>query len=213
MEPPGPEMISGSALGRAGMRWAVLFYAAMAGLAWALRGGWGRQSVLYATPEAAEAGIRWASDTALGVAAGIAGIGISRLVTRRTGAGERLARALAGALGSLSPGQCLVLAVASAAGEEALFRGALQPSLGLLGASAVFGAVHFAPRRDLWPWSVYAFGAGVVLGVLFESTGNLLAPVVAHATLNGVNLRFLVREYGGSPRDRTEIDPVNPPQR
>lgn len=200
MEAPGPETLSGSPPGRLVLRTALVFYAAMLGLAWLWRVAWQGQPLLYATAEAAEAGVGWTRDPLLGLAVGAGGIIASRAITRRTRAGERLARALAGAIGALSTGRCLALALVSAVGEEALFRGALQPSLGLVLASVVFGAVHFAPRRDLWPWSIYAIGAGLVLGALFDATGNLVAPVVAHATLNGANLRFLVREYGGSSR-------------
>ena len=94
----------------------------------------------------------------------------------------------------------LLLAMASGIGEEALFRGALQPVAGLLLASLLFGLVHFAPRRGLWPWSLFALAGGLGLGALFDATGNLVAPVVAHATLNAVNLRKLVRDYGPAGR-------------
>ncbi len=35
----------------------------------------------------------------------------------------------------------------------------------------------------------------LVLGALFESTGNLVAPSVAHVGINAVNLRRLVVRY------------------
>lgn len=178
------------------VRHALVFYAAMAAVALLWREVWLGQPLLYATAEAAAHGIRWDRDFCLGLAAGALGIVLSRAATRRTAAGERLARALAAALGPLALRHRLALALVSAVGEEALFRGALQPSLGLLGASLLFGAVHFSPRRALWPWSLLAVVAGLGLGVLFDATGNLVAPVVAHATLNAMNLGFLVREYG-----------------
>ena len=79
--------------------------------------------------------------------------------------------------------------------EEALFRGALQPQVGLLAASLLFGLAHFAPRRELLPWTVFSLAAGLLLGTLFEETGNLVAPVVAHAGINAVNLRWLSQRY------------------
>ena len=41
-------------------------------------------------------------------------------------------------------------------------------------------------------------GARTVLmfGALFALTGNLLAPVVAHAAINAINLRWLGQRYG-----------------
>jgi membrane protease YdiL (CAAX protease family) len=199
MEAPGPETVLPPPP-VAWMRLAIAFYGGMAALAWLWREAWQGQQLLYASSEAARGGVSWATDISLGLAAGVAFVALSRWLTRHTSAGERLARRLAGALGKLELRHCLALALASALGEEALFRGALQPSLGLLGASLVFGGVHFAPRRDLWPWSVFAFVGGLGLGSLFDATGNLVAPIVAHATLNALNLTLLVREYGEQAR-------------
>ena len=61
----------------------------------------------------------------------------------------------------------------------------------------MFGLAHFAPRRTLWPWTGFALLAGGLLGALFEATGNLAAPVAAHAVINAVNLRLLTRIRGG----------------
>lgn len=199
MEAPGPETVS-RAPARSWVRLALVFYAAMLALALLWREAWLGQSLAYASPADAQEGVRWGTDLGLGIAAGLAAVAVSRWTTRRTHAGRRLARALAAALGPLSLRQCLVLALASGLGEEALFRGAVQPSLGLFGASLLFGAVHFSPRRDLWSWSLLAVVAGFGLGILFETTGNLVAPVAAHATLNAINLRFLVKEYGEDSR-------------
>ena len=73
------------------------------------------------------------------------------------------------------------------------FRGALQPRVGLLPASLLFGLAHLAPRRDLALWAGFALLAGLILGALFEYTGNLLAPAIAHVLVNAVNLRWLSR--------------------
>jgi hypothetical protein len=106
-----------------------------------------------------------------------------------------MARALAQVLGSLDRRQGWLLALASGIGEEAFFRGALQPVAGLWITSLLFAAAHFVPRRDLLPWSAFSLAAGLLLGGLYEATGNLLAPTVAHVVVNGVNLNRLVREY------------------
>jgi membrane protease YdiL (CAAX protease family) len=101
-------------------------------------------------------------------------------------------------LGILSWRDCLVLAVLSGVSEEAFFRGALQPQLGLVATSALFGLAHLVPRRELAPWCLFSFAAGLLLGLLFERTGNLLAPSVAHIVVNAVNLRLLSVKWGGA---------------
>lgn len=175
------------------VRLGLAFYAAVFAVALAWRWLGQGESLWLATPDAE---VRWLRDAALGVAAAVALIAGSAWLTRGVAAGERLARALAEAIGPLRPGQAWVLALASGVGEEALFRGALQPVAGLWLASLVFALAHFVPRRDLLLWSAFALVAGLLLGALFDATGNLLAPIVAHVVVNGVNLNRLVREYG-----------------
>ena len=62
---------------------------------------------------------------------------------------EQGARALAEAIGPLRPGQAWVLALASGIGEEALFRGALQPVVGLWLATLLFALAHFVPGAKI----------------------------------------------------------------
>jgi len=174
---------------------ALLFYGALfaVALGWST---WSGRSVFYASQAAAEAGVAPLLDGALGLAVAVAAIALSRGLTERTRWGDAMGRALAALLGKRSTRDCIVLAVASGVAEETFFRGALQPALGWLPASLVFGLVHFAPRRELLPWTGFALCAGLVLGALFEATGNLVAPIVAHVGINAVNLRRLVVRYG-----------------
>jgi membrane protease YdiL (CAAX protease family) len=180
---------------RAPLVWlAVAFY----GVLFALALGWtalAGRSLLYADAQAAARGIATLRDLAVGAATGLAVIALSAELARRTAWGDRLARALAHVLGRLSLAECIGLALLSGVAEEAFFRGALQPQVGLLAASALFALAHFAPRRDLLPWTLFSFAAGLALGGLFAWTGNLVAPVVAHALVNAVNLRVLAVRY------------------
>lgn len=186
--PPAPERL---------VRLALVFYAALFALALAWRRLGQGESLLLAAPDAE---IHWLRDGALGLAAGAALVAGSAWLTRRVPAGERLARALAEAIGPLRPGQAWVLALASGIGEEALFRGALQPVVGLWLATLLFALAHFVPRRDLLLWSAFSGVAGLLLGGLYAATGNLVAPIVTHVLVNRVNLMRLVREYGpGAP--------------
>jgi hypothetical protein len=157
---------------------------------------------LHASPAAARRGVDPWRDPAAGALAGGLAVLLSRALARQTGWGARAARGLAALLGPLSTRQCWLLALASGVAEEAFFRGALQPRVGLAAASLLFGAAHLAPRRELLPWSLSALAAGFGLGLLFEATGNLVAPVVAHVLLNGANLRWLAARGADAPLSR-----------
>jgi len=184
---PGGESVSLVKLG-------LLFYGALfaIALAWSI---WSGRSLLFSSRAAAEAGLAPLLDTGLGLGVAAATIALSRQITERTRWGAAMGRALARLLGDRSVGECAVLALSSGVAEEAFFRGALQPVVGWLPASLIFGLVHFAPRRELLPWTGFALLAGLVLGGLFEFTGNLVAPTVAHVVINAVNLRRLVVRY------------------
>jgi membrane protease YdiL (CAAX protease family) len=176
---------------------ATLFYGAMLGVAvaWSF---FADRSLLYANAEAAAAGLSPARDLGVRLLAGGIVILLSHEFTRRTRSGQALARAFGAILGPLSVVDCLVLAVWSGVAEEAFFRGALQPLVGWVPASLLFGAVHFVPRGEFLPWTGFAVAAGFLLGWLFDATGNLLAPIVAHALINAVNLRFISGHYAGT---------------
>ena len=131
---------------------------------------------------------------AAGIATGLAGVALSRWWIARSERGARLSDELGRMLGPMAAGTAWGLALASGLGEELLFRGAAQPAIGWLLASALFAAVHYLPGPGLWIWMLYAFGAGLVLGALFHWTGDVVAPVTAHAVLNGLNLSWLGRQ-------------------
>ncbi len=171
---------------------AVALYAAL----FAAAAGW-RQIADGAWPwhAAAEAPL-WplAARIAAGLAFGSALIAASRLWTARSSAGQRLAQELAAVVTGLTTRQTIALAALSGLAEEAFFRGALQPRVGWLAASLLFGLAHFHPRRELRVWSLSAAIAGLGFAALFEASGDLLAPALAHALLNAVNLRWLARQ-------------------
>lgn len=88
----------------------------------------------------------------------------------------------------------VALAVSSALGEELLFRGLLQPWLGLIPQALLFGVLHQVRGRSRWVWASWATVVGLALGAIFELSGSLLGPIAAHALINGLNLHFL-RSY------------------
>jgi membrane protease YdiL (CAAX protease family) len=192
--PDDPEL-SAEEAGARFVRFGLFFYGAMMAAALVWRMGLHGESILYATPEDAARGVDLVRDTVIGTVAGFAVVLASSLLTRLTRWGDDLARSLAAELGFISVPDALLVAVASGMGEELFFRGALQPRVGLVVASLLFGCVHFVPRRELLPWTGFAVVAGVLFGWLFIWTGNVVAPIVAHIVVNGVNLPLLVRRY------------------
>ena len=176
------------------MRLALVFYGLLlcAAVLWT---GLAERPLAFVDDAAARVGVLWPRDLAAGGLAAAVVILISQQITERTRFGARSARALGSVLGRLEWWHCLVLAAVSGVAEEAFFRGAVQPRFGLVAASLLFGLAHFAPRRDLLPWTLFSIAAGFLLGALFEATGNLVAPVVAHVGINAVNLRFLSVHY------------------
>jgi len=129
----------------------------------------------------------------IGLLIGLGFVFASRFATHRFEWGRALHRDLRALLGPLHGAEILVLAVASAIGEEIFFRGALLPAIGLLGSSAIFALLHIGPKVRFLPWTVSSFVAGAVFGQLFLWSGDLGGPVVAHFTVNALNLRYLSR--------------------
>jgi uncharacterized protein len=93
---------------------------------------------------------------------------------------------------ALGPEAIVVVALASSIGEEALFRGALVPAVGPIVSSLLFGVLHQLRGRSRIAWCLFATLVGLAFAYLFRFTGSLLGPLVAHAVVNAVNLRFLL---------------------
>ncbi len=124
---------------------------------------------------------------------------VTRLTVPRLSWARQLHETLHPLARDLSRGQIVVLALCSGAAEELVFRGWLQPLIGFWLASILFGFVHQLPGPSRWIWVAWATSAGLALGLIFEVTGHLLGPVVAHATINGVNLQYLQSFDGSRP--------------
>lgn len=133
---------------------------------------------------------------ALGLLVAAITIGSTRVLLERA----RWARALRHELKMLVEGatgaQLVLLALASGVAEELFFRGAVQPSAGLVVTSLAFGLLHVGPRREFLPWTLWAMVMGLVLGGVYELTGALEGPVLAHVLVNAVNLRVIARHDG-----------------
>ncbi len=174
------------------VRMALLFYGVMGCVALFWRMWTPGASILHPGAQV-EAAVGLETALGAGLVMGGVALAVSELLTRFSSLGEALADTLGEGLIGLGRADAVLLALASGIGEEMFFRGALQPAVGIVWASLIFGACHFLPRRELALWSLYAVVMGFAFGWLFETTGHLVAPIAAHALVNGVNLPRLAR--------------------
>ncbi len=135
---------------------------------------------------------RWWVDVGLGLAAGLALVGVWDVGRRFVPAMRELEAMLAEHLGDLDPSEALAMALISGFAEELFFRGAVQTSWGWGWAVVIFTLMHSGSGRPFRWWTLFAFVAAVVFGGLTVYRGNILAAVVAHVTVNAINLRRLV---------------------
>ncbi len=90
-----------------------------------------------------------------------------------------------------NPVGALLLGVSAGVGEEAIFRGALQPRYGIVLTSIVFAVLH-APQYGVNVAILGLFGISVVLGLLRARFGTTAA-MITHALYNF--LAVLVQTY------------------
>ena len=86
--------------------------------------------------------------------------------------------------------QMVVIAACAGVGEELLFRGVLQPLVGLVAASLLFGMAHIGGRTML-AFGAWASALGLLMGTLAIATGGLTAPMVAHGVYDFLALAYL----------------------
>jgi uncharacterized protein len=119
-------------------------------------------------------------------------------------------------LGPVLAGRSLLqlglLAALAGVAEEVLFRGVVQTALyrvleepvAILVAGAIFGLAHFVSST----YALLAALVGVYLGAVFLLSGNLLAPILAHALYDFVALIALDSRYGRNQRNQeTHLGP------
>jgi len=186
----------------------VFAYAVVGAVGVAIGALRGSPNVFVMTPEMGS--LRLSSDPITGHLASLAGgvglaiavIAATRVLVRTQSWAAALQADLAPMARALGAGAIVPVALASSFGEEMLFRGALVPWIGVIASSLLFGALHQLRGRSRLSWVAFAAVVGLLLGGLFRATGSLLGPIVAHALINGVNLRFLLSH---APADRAEM--------
>jgi len=142
----------------------------------------------------------WWIDLLLGIGSGLLLLGLWWGAEKVFPLARQLETQLAGVLGPLSASEAFSLAVLSGFAEELFFRGAVQGQWGWLPATVLFAVLHTGPGRAFHVWTLFAVLAGGLFGGLMDWRGNLLAPVVGHFLVNGVNLRRLASLAGDSAR-------------
>lgn len=185
MQPPSPR---GSVVISA-----VLIEGGMAVVAWWLGNWWGY-------PPADTMQVTWAA-IGWGVAAVLPMLALMVWVQRSSWRPWRrimavVRRQIAPLFADCSYADLALISALAGLGEEAMFRGVLQPAIAswtgvmpaLVLTSLLFGAAHMITPG----YFVLATAMGAFLGYLALATGNLLAPVIAHALYDFIALVHLV---------------------
>ncbi|MDP6943052.1 MAG: CPBP family intramembrane metalloprotease [Myxococcota bacterium] len=182
LEPPSPTALSVSV---------VVFYTffSLLGLGLLALQGLDASAVIFGD------GAALARDALAGAVSGLTIVGLTRFAARYE-AVRKLSQELAAMLGTPGSGVIALLAVTSAVGEELLFRGALQPLIGFLPTAILFGLLHGGFNARFRLWAAFALAAGLILGALTLWTGNLLAAILCHLTVNYFNLHTVIHGDG-----------------
>jgi uncharacterized protein len=97
---------------------------------------------------------------------------------------------------SLSPVSAISVSLCAGIGEEALFRGALQPIIGIWWSSLLFAILHINPSRlmsdarSTVAFATSVFAVSLLFGQIFISIG-LVAAIAAHSAWDFVALLSL----------------------
>jgi membrane protease YdiL (CAAX protease family) len=177
------------------LRWSLLAlaYASMAGVAimvselWLDRSAWAYPHPWLHLPGL----VGHAYSLAIGLALGAVVVVLTRRLVERFAWAQELASALRPFARGLSGSGIVLVALLSSLGEELLFRGLLEPWLGLWAQALLFGVLHQMRGPSRWAWIGWASIIGLLFGVVFAATGSLLGPLAAHALINGFNLNYL----------------------
>jgi uncharacterized protein len=144
--------------------------------------------------EYGERNLVWlAASPFVGLAFGLAMVFLSRLAVHSMEWARVLHREFHAVVHELSSKEIFLLAVSSALGEELFFRGAMLPALGLWASSVLFALMHVRAQWRFLPWTVMSFIMGLAMGLMYMKTGNLGAPIVAHFTINLLNLSYIAK--------------------
>ncbi|GAK59271.1 abortive infection protein [Candidatus Vecturithrix granuli] len=86
----------------------------------------------------------------------------------------------------------VVIALMSGVAEEIFFRGVLQAQFGIWITSAVFGLAHIWKKTAI-VYGMYVALMGLVFGSIYECSGNLWVPILAHVVNNLIAILYYIR--------------------
>jgi len=135
-----------------------------------------------------------AGDLGLAAASTALLLGVWYVAYRFWPSARRLERELRAVLGPITGDQALALGIFSGIAEEVFFRGAMLSAWGWIPATLVFALLHAGGGRISAAWMLFATLAGLLFAGLVLWRETLLAPIVAHAAVNAIQLRRLGRE-------------------
>ena len=152
---------------------------------------------VYRGPSSWPTVVGWQEDTAIGLAVAVGFMGINYILLRcgpdvlplrpiRT----LYRMTLRPLFADVRLSDVVVISIAAGVGEELFFRGVLQPEIGLVPASIVFGLLHMGGR------GTFAFGCwvavmGLALGMLANISEGLVGPIVAHSAYDAAAIGYL----------------------
>lgn len=84
----------------------------------------------------------------------------------------------------------LLVAMVAGIGEELLFRGVLQPLIGVFRSNVLFGLLHMITL----PYAILAGLTGGYLGWLLDQSENILAPIITHGLYDFLAFLVVARE-------------------
>jgi membrane protease YdiL (CAAX protease family) len=129
----------------------------------------------------------------VGLAFGLGIVFLSRLAVHSMEWARVLHREFHAVVHELSAREIFLLAAASSLGEELFFRGALLPAVGLAWSSLLFAAMHLRAQWRFLPWTLMSFIMGLAMGLVYMKLGDLSAAIVAHFTINFLNLSYIAK--------------------
>jgi CAAX protease family protein len=97
----------------------------------------------------------------------------------------------------------LWMGLCAGVGEESLFRGALQPLIGIWWTSLLFTLAHFrtgsfqSMNRTKWAYAGFVFLASLLMGYVFIEFG-LIAAAVSHSVVDVVGIVIMRRTLRGT---------------
>jgi len=185
------------------VRIATVFYAVVALLAWGW--AWWFEAPLFGERAPTLLGI------GQGLVTGVVIVAFCHVCYRFSARAREASKILAEFFGPVGIGTAVWLALISGVAEEIAFRGALWPQLELVGTSILFAICHVVPMRKLALYPLFAFFAGLVLGLLREKTGSVWPAVTAHVTVNALNIAYLGATQKRAARWATPPPAPGPP--